>query len=928
MSDLLLGGGSVTLKNNIPLLDGEAAEAVAHRGSHIQIIASAGSGKTEVISQRVARLIAEGVEPAEIVAFTFTKRAAEELRERIRARVVSFAGQEKADRLGSMYIGTIHGYCFQLLQKHVSKYESYTVIDDKQQIGFLVRYYKQLELEQFKYHKGKFVGVKRFKSNLEVLENELLDLEIMPKKFQKSASSYYQLLEDHKFLTYGLQIALAVETLQDPELANEISLEISHLIVDEYQDVNPAQEKLIELLSKPVGRADIAVVGDDDQAIYQWRGSSVKNIVGFSRRYENVQRFELLTNRRSRPAIVGLSNNFAKQIPDRLEKEMKPYRAENGPAIDIAIAESEAAEAQDIASTISRLNSLGYRYGDIAVLVRGRSAYPKILDAFKKIGIPVQPGDREGLFEKDDADFLGRCFVWLADWGWKTSQYSPESELQDIEDLAIRASRLYSLESKAIEGLKRYLESCKREVGKDSRSISLVEIGYGITDVLHLKNWSLSDPLIASRLGTIASFMKFVADYESMAKSAKITEAAEGRQIGAADQGEWYFKNLAVLLTQYALGEYRDFEGEDDISGDSVDLLTVHSAKGLEWPIVFIPSLTNKRFPSSRAGSAPSEGPWIVPTDKFDYERYQGTHQDEMRLFYVALTRAREWVSLSSHEKVTKQAVKLSPFYTFAEHAHSEELEFPSPWSEELKDSQSDLHITYSELADYLNCGMSFWLRNRLGFPPAIVQEIGYGNAVHHVMRSIAELTAKKGSALTRMEVDKILATEFFLPFASAALSDRFRESAKGIVLNYLEKYAEELERVWETERPFELALPGVIVSGRADVVLDKHKGKTDSLSIVDYKTHLGPENFELQLQIYAEAGIREGLDVKGAFIHGLDTQERKTVPIDSSSRSNAIDLVLETAERIKKRDFQASPERSKCAICDVRSLCRSAAKS
>jgi DNA helicase-2/ATP-dependent DNA helicase PcrA len=921
-------GVKMEYESKIPKLDGEAAAAVTNRGSHIQIIASAGSGKTETVSQRVAKLIEEGIEPAEIVAFTFTTRAADELKERIRARVIKFAGQEKADRLGNMYVGTIHGYCFQMLQTYVSKFESYSVLDEKQQVGFLVRYYKRLELEQFKFHKGKFVGIKRFKSNIEVLENELLNLDIMTEEFQESAKNYYELLEDHRFLTYGLQIAEAVKALQDPEISKEITRNLKHLIVDEYQDVNPAQERLIQLLTKPHGGADLVVVGDDDQAIYQWRGSSVENIVTFAERYDNVKSFRLLTNRRSRPAIVSLANKFAKQIPGRLDKEMLPDKTENGPAVDISLAESESAEAEDIASTVSRLKILGYNYKDMAVLVRGRAAYPRILEAFKRSGIPVQPGDREGLFEKDDADFLGRCFVWFADWEWKLSQYDPNTELQDITDLAIRAKGLYSLDSHQVEALKKYLKTTKQKVGNDSRSISLVKIGYGITDLLEVKTWDQSDPLVASRLGTIARFMQFVADYEAMAKSAKMSREEQGRQIGAANQGEWYFKNLAILLTQYALGEYRDFEGEDDLSGDSVDLLTVHSAKGLEWPIVFIPSLTKNRFPSSKAGNTPKEGPWLVPTDEFDFARYQGTEPDEMRLFYVAVTRAREWVSLSSHEKVTKQAVKPSPYFKFAEQAHEEELEFPAPWSEQLGEANSELHITYSELADYLNCGMSFWLRSKLGFPPAIVEEIGFGNAVHHLMRAIAETTAKKGKGLRPAEVDKILATEFFLPFAGKAVSDKFRESARGLVFDYMLNRAEELDRVWETERPFELALPGVVISGRADVVLDKHEGKIDSLAIMDYKTRIDTEGFELQLQVYAEAGIREGLKVSGAFVHGLDGDTREIIPIDSASRAKAVDLVILTAEQIKNRQFEAKPEKLKCGMCDVRTLCKSAAKS
>ena len=123
-------------------------------------------------------------------------------------------------------------------------------------------------------------------------------------------------------MSFGTQIIRAVEALGDPEVHAKVTADLQHLIVDEYQDVNPAQERLIELLAKPNGQADLVVVGDDDQAIYQWRGSAVANIVTFADRYPDVTKFELLTNRRSRPAIVELANAFAQTIPGRLAKEM------------------------------------------------------------------------------------------------------------------------------------------------------------------------------------------------------------------------------------------------------------------------------------------------------------------------------------------------------------------------------------------------------------------------------------------------------------------------------------------------------------------------------------------------------------------------------------------------------------------------------
>src|SRR4051794_34931270 len=133
----------------IPPLEGEAAEAVAHRGGHLQIIAAAGSGKTEVVSQRVASLVADGEPPESIVAFTFTEKAAEELKERIRQRVTAQVGESATDQLGRLFVGTIHTYCFRLPQTHVPQYETYTPLDENQLVNLLYREGSRLELKQF-----------------------------------------------------------------------------------------------------------------------------------------------------------------------------------------------------------------------------------------------------------------------------------------------------------------------------------------------------------------------------------------------------------------------------------------------------------------------------------------------------------------------------------------------------------------------------------------------------------------------------------------------------------------------------------------------------------------------------------------------------------------------------------------------------------
>jgi DNA helicase-2/ATP-dependent DNA helicase PcrA len=208
-----------------------------------------------------------------------------------------------------------------------------------------------------------------------------------------------------------------------------------------------------------------------------------------------------------------------------------------------------------------------------------------------------------------------------------------------------------------------------------------------------------------------------------------------------------------------------------------------------------------------------------------------------------------------------------------------------------------------------------------------IVEELGYGKAVHHLMRVIAEQSTEKGRPLTAREVDKILATDFFLPFANKTLAEALQSAAGSLIQKYLDDYAEDTTRTWQTERSFELEVDGALIIGRADVILDKHDGVIDNLAIVDYKTSVGEQEFDLQLQIYAEAGMREGLTVRGAYVHDLRDASRTEIPIDDASRKRAVEIAEKAVAGIKSREFEAKPTGSKCGRCDVRAICLSAAK-
>lgn len=589
---------------DIPVLEGEAADAVIHRSSHIQIIAAAGAGKTEVVSQLVASLL-ETERPASIVAFTFTEKAAEELKERIRQRVNSALGEDATGQLGQLFVGTIHSYCFRLLQAYVPQYEMYTPLDENQLVNLLYREAAQLKLKQ-RFGDGRlFRGIETFMRSVDVVENELIDPDSLPEgDFRTSLLDYYERLDSYQLMSFGTQILRAVEALEGSEIHGRITGEVRHLIVDEYQDVNPAQERLISLLAKPLGSADLVVVGDDDQAIYQWRGSNVSNIVTFADRYDGVAQFRLLANRRSRSPIVELANHFAQSIPEQLAKTMLSHRPEDGPAISIALNhQDEQTEADALAFDIVTLHDQGVPYRDIAILVRGKVAYSSILDALATYGVPVQPGGRSGLFEQLEAAAFGATYAWLTDTDWSPQRWMPR-EAVNRDDLVDTYRDTFGLDEDSADTLSAYLEEWKPKVLGDDFEVSLVGDFYRLLAILDIAAWDTGDEVARNRLGTIARFATVLGDYEAVARRARRDAESPGEQVGGAIDIEWLYKNLARLLVNYAVGGYDDFDGEEDLTLDAVALGTVHGAKGLEWPVVFLPSLTDGRFPSSRTGQA------------------------------------------------------------------------------------------------------------------------------------------------------------------------------------------------------------------------------------------------------------------------------------------------------------------------------------
>ena len=303
--------------------------------------------------------------------------------------------------------------------------------------------------------------------------------------------------------------------------------------------------------------------------------------------------------------------------------------------------------------------------------------------------------------------------------------------------------------------------------------------------------------------------------------------------------------------------------------------------------------------------------------------RYEGSDADERRLFYVAATRARDWVSVSRHDRVTTKSVRPSPYWEELEGLHIDPDEIILPPIETQSDGDEDaLAITFSEMASFLDCGLAYRLRTLVGFQPRLAPELGYGKAVHHLLRRVAEHTQATGVAPTKSALDKMLDDHFFLPTANKVGHRKMKDAARRLIGDYVDNHEADLHRVWETERPFELHLDGVTVSGRADVILDKEGGVPTGLAIVDYKTSTDGDisPYELQLQVYANAGQREGLDVRAAYLHDLNGT-RDAIAVDASSIQSAEGIVDDAAARMRNRNFEPSPG-ARCRTCEVRTIC------
>lgn len=915
--------------------------AIETDDKNLQIIACAGSGKTQVISARVVHLLktkaSEGVTPASIVAFTFTDKAAAELKDRIHRLCREEMSSDHG--LGDMYIGTIHGYCLNLLQSPpLYRYLKYQVLSEVHQRLFIDRNSRLSGLSETPLLRGgrlrRWVDSKLYQQLLSVYKEADIDMNQVPQGVHQSIEKYRQLADDKHYLDYTTIISEALEAMRShPELRETIRSQLRYLIVDEYQDVNPLQEKLIRELYELCG--NICVVGDDDQTIYQWRGSDVQNIITFADRYPNVETIPLNKNFRSSRSIVEGSRQFIERLPDRLDKEMESSDAQTSARGDILALEfpDPDAEANWVASKIAALHGSEYKdnrnssarglaYSDMAILLRSvRHDARPIVEAFEARNIPYIVGGMDGLFDTPEIKAIQMVFFFIANFSSGERGAPSEDEVRD----SLMSAGLGLSEAKIDHAIDLINNRKNRLSNMMDAELYLQRFYLDFLAAIELREENINADDTTSRTGEIV--------YYNLGKFSNVISDFE--QINFHTNPIDIYPQFANFLYYQAHEYYPEGWEESGVAHpDAVQIMTVHKAKGMQWPVVFVPCLRRNRFPARRMGGRTV---WhVIPdTSVANVDRFKGTVEDERRLFYVATTRAEKYLYCSwAPIQSNAQQRNVSQFFRdFTDNQHvltrDPMASLPPSMESHPRQEEVTLALTFSELKYFFECPYLFKLRFLYGFDAPVSRAMGYGKSLHDALAEIHSESIQ-GRIPEGDQIERLVDDHLSLPFANAAIHQNLRRAAIDALSRYLTEHGRNLDKLEHAEKVIELKLAeGIVVNGRIDLI---RKTDTNEVLIVDFKSdeRAQEENItQRQLHVYA-VGYEQltGHDADLIEIHNLDRGGAIREVVDRRLTTETLETVIDAGRALRTNNLpRLTSWCDTCATCDLVSICRTASQ-
>ncbi|MCX6726023.1 MAG: ATP-dependent DNA helicase [Candidatus Shapirobacteria bacterium] len=948
-------------------LNTQQVEAIKYGDGPLLIIAGAGTGKTTVITERIKYFVSSGkAKPAEILALTFTDKAAREMEERV----------DIAMPYGylDMWIATFHSFCDRVLRQeaiHIGLSSNYKLMTEAEAIQLLTKNLFKFDLNYFrplgnptKFISGMLQHFSRLKDEdvlpaeyLKFAKKQVGNIKIIKEEKEKTSelAKAYQSYEEIKIKEGVMDFAdLITNCLKlfrtRPNILAQYQKQFKYLLVDEFQDTNYAQNKLAVLMAGK--KQNITVCADDDQAIYRWRGAAISNVIQFRKTFPKTKIVVLVQNYRSSQIILDQSYQLIKNNnPDRLEikekidKHLKAVRKIEQKPAEFIHADRVENEAENVAKKIKELAAKDYKFSDIAILVRANNHAEPFIRALSRAGIPYQflgPGQ---LFRQSEVKDLIAYLKVLYNFDDNVALY----RVLSMEPLKIEPRDLVAINNFARRQNVSLFEACeiidKIFVSDESKEkinnfIQMVHRHFGFLlketagQILYyfLQDSGLlkriteyKTPLEEKAAQNISKFFDRLKTYEVNHEDASVSAVVD-----------WI--NLSMDLGESPLANNFDWFEED-----KVNLLTIHSAKGLEFPVVFLVNLVAARFPTNeRKEQIP------IPDDLIKEILPSGNYheQEERRLFYVGMTRARDQLFLTAADYYGegKREKKLSPFVLETLGKTQKELEgfliaskndqlsiFDFKPAEEMsvqanRQIQPLNYLSYSQIETFKTCPLQYRYRYLQRIPVSPSSAQSFGDTIHKTLKEFCQ-RIKDGGKLTEKDLLNILNINWSSSgYASKAHEEKSKERAKKMLKEFFIKFDPKTV-LKDLEQTFMIKItPALKVGGK----IDRLDLKGDKLEVIDYKTGKTMEQKDidksLQMTVYALAATDKGIYNQKPenlilTFYFLDSGEKKSTKRTKEQLEQAKKEIIEKAKEIQASLFEPKPGML-CDFCEYKLLC------
>ena len=969
-------------------LNAEQLSAVTHGDGPLMIVAGAGTGKTTVITRRIAWLIAQGkAQPEEILALTFTDKAATEMEERV-DRLLPIGYVE-------LTIATFHAFCERVLRTygmHIGLPQDFVIATDVDCWLMMRRNLARFELDYFKprgnptkflrsllqhFSRAKDEGItpeqyaqwvedllaKKVGGGPEGLASLDAETKLDIKKWQelsRAFATYEQLLVDKSMLDFGGLMTYTLKLFAErPNVLNEYRERYKYIVVDEFQDTNSVQYQLVKLLAEP--RRNITVVGDDDQAIYKFRGAALKNILSFRKDFNETVKVVLTSNYRSGQSILeGAHRLIQHNNPHRLEsteglsKVLRAHTDNSGFVRHVHCSTLDDEVELTVREILKLQRQGGLAWSDVCILVRANDAAEPFLEALERAGIPYRFMAMSGLYTQPlILDVLAYMRLARLTFDSPAAYRVLSHPRLGISEKDLAEVMLF-VKRKGLpifEAINRSTQAIGVSLDGRSRMLQIARILLDIQS--QAKRLPVTELFVyilkhTGLLGDISGLPEI--EQQEAFRHLEGFLSRLKRFVSANDE-----KSLSAFLEEFEAereaGEAGAIRPDTDDGPDVVSVMTIHGAKGLEFQYVFVVNLIEQRFPSiSRSDALPLPPELVTGMSELDDHV-----AEERRLFYVAMTRAKTGLYLLSAEDYggTRKR-KVSRFVS--------ELGFNSPVSssdkrERILQSQPELkassqakftspeRISFSQVAAFTTCPLQYKYAHILKVPTFGRPSLSFGKTMHNTLQKFMEQILHRQTAEQSSLFENRIATTSLIPPVTQLLDlfdqnfidewynsheerEAYREQGRESLRTFHAKIKLNTPNIFALEQGFTLKLGDVLVKGRIDRIDHTDDG---GLEIIDYKTGQAKSKLEWddkrQLVLYAlalEQGVNPRPIRKLTYYYLTSNETVSFIPTDKD-REKLTQQVIETMERIGSSDFAPDPDQNKCKYCDFKDICPAA---